>query len=297
MKFLVTGGAGFIGSNLVEALVRDRHEVVVIDNVHTGNVENLGNFDVDMIQNSVGNIDAKLDVDAIFHFGMPSSSPMYKKNPKLVGEVINDAIALFEFARQKNCKVVFASSSSLYNGLAPPHREDMQIKVTDYYTEARLGVERIAELYSKLYGVRSAAMRFFSVYGKNEASKGEYANIITQFLWKMKNNEPPLIFGNGAQTRDFTYVDDVVSACRIAMDKSDGFEIFNVGTGKMTSFNEVVNILNKLLGKSIKPQYKQNPIKNYVADTQADTTKAKEVLGFEAKTMLEEGAKKLLEFY
>ncbi len=297
MKTLVTGGAGFIGSNLVEALVRDRCEVVVMDNIHSGNVKNLGNLDVDIIQNSVGDIDASLDVSAIFHLGMPSSSPMYKKDPKLVGQVINDAIALFEFARQKNCKVVFASSSSLYNGLAPPHRENMAIKVTDYYTEARLGVERIAELYNKLYGVRSAAMRFFSVYGKNETAKGEYANIITQFLWKMKNNEAPLIFGDGSQTRDFTYVDDVVSACRIAMDKTTGFDIFNVGTGRMTSFNEVVNILNRVLGKKIKPQYKQNPIKNYVADTQADTTKAKKILGFEAKTTLEEGAKKLLEFY
>lgn len=297
MKTLVTGGAGFIGSNLVEALVRNGYEVIVMDNIHTGNVKNLESLDVDIIQSSVGNIDASLNVDAIFHLGMPSSSPMYKKDPKLVGQVINDAIALFEFARQKNCKVVFASSSSLYNGLSPPHREDMAIKVTDYYTEARLGVERIAELYNKLYGVRSAAMRLFSVYGKNETAKGEYANIITQFLWKMKNDEVPLIFGNGEQTRDFTYVGDVVNACRIAMDKKIEFDIFNVGTGKMTSFNEVVNILNKLLGKDIKPQYKQNPIKNYVPDTQADTTKAKKVLGFEAKTSLEEGAKKLLEFY
>ena len=110
----------------------------------------------------------------IYHLGIPSSSPMYKSNPLLVGEAINGMIAIMELAKRSGTrKVVFASSSSLYNGIPTPHREDASILVTDYYTEARLGIERVAELYNKLYGINYAALRFFSVYGPHERAKGD----------------------------------------------------------------------------------------------------------------------------
>lgn len=292
MKALVTGGAGFIGSNLVEAIVDD-FEVTILDNLQTGSLKNLEAVkDVRIIEKS-SNDCLSLDIkpDVIFHLGIPSSSPMYRKDPLIVGEAINGMISILELARRSgNAKVVFASSSSLYNGVPAPQREDAVIQVTDYYTEARLAMERLAELYRRLYAIDYAAMRFFSVYGPHEEAKGKYANIITQFFWEMKAGRSPLIFGDGSQTRDFTHVNDVVAALMLASKKGSG--IFNVGTGKAHSFNDVVSLLNSKLGSELKATYRQNPIKNYVMHTQADTTKAK-ALGFEAKVSLAEGIRRI----
>ncbi len=294
MKALVTGGAGFIGSNLVEALV-DSCEVTVLDSFHTGSMKNLEGIakGIKVIKGSCNDCLTKgLQPDVIYHLGIPSSSPMYKKNPMLVGEAVNGTVAIMELARQSGCKkVVLASSSSLYNGVTPPHREDAVIKVTDYYTEARLAIERIAELYYSLYDIDYAAMRFFSVYGPHEEAKGQYANMITQFLWGMRDGKAPVIFGDGTQTRDFTYVRDIVDALILASKKGTG--VFNVGTGKAYSFNYVVDLLNKKLGKELKSEYKENPIKNYVRHTLADTSKI-EGLGFRPKYSLEEGLDEIL---
>ena len=297
MSILVTGGAGFIGSNIVSAIV-DEHEVTVLDNLHTGNIDNLKDVksEIDLIEDSCGNIRSRMPdsgVDTIVHLGIPSSSPMYKENPLLVGSAINDAISVFEFARGVGAKVVFASSSSLYNGVPTPQREDAKIGVTDYYTEARLCIERIAELYHGLYGVNSIGLRFFSVYGPNERSKGIYANIVSQFLWEMQKGEIPVIYGDGEQTRDFVFVDDVVQACTLAM-KKDIFGVFNVGTGESHSFNDVVRILNSELGTEIEPQHIENPLKNYVGHTLADITRAGDVLGYMPEYSLERGIKELI---
>jgi UDP-glucose 4-epimerase len=289
MKALVTGGAGFIGSNLVEALVDD-YEVTVLDNLHTGSMDNLAEIhqDIRIIEGSCNDcLSFDLEPDVIFHLGIPSSSPMYKKNPMLVGEAINGMISIMELAKLSSCeKVVFASSSSLYNGIPAPHREDATIQVTDYYTEARLAIERIAELYNKLYDIDYVGLRFFSVYGPHEDAKKQYANMITQFMWEMKAGRAPVIFGDGMQTRDFTYVADILDALILASKKGTG--ILNAGTGISHTFNDVVDHLNAKLGTNISPIYKVNPIKNYVMHTKADTTKA-EALGFKAKYTLEKG--------
>jgi len=298
MKAVVTGGAGFIGSNLTGELLSLGHEVSVLDSFHTGSRDNLDGLDAQVIQAScreIGRLGLRCDV--VFHLGIPSSSPMYKRNPYLVGEAVNDMLAVLEYVRAENVKLVFASSSSLYNGLPPPHREDMQVKVTDYYTECRLTIERLAQLYALLYGVEAVALRFFSVYGPRERAKGQYANIVTQFLWDLKQGRQPVIYGDGTQTRDFTYVTDAVKACLLAAEKPFRFEVFNVGTGRSTSFNQVVLLLNKALGTEIKPKLVPNPIATYVPATQSDTTKAREKLGFTAQVMLEEGVKRLIANY
>jgi len=296
MSILVTGGAGFIGSHLVEALLADGEVVVVLDNMHTGNPDNLEGLQgsLKLIQagcNDIAGMD--LNPQRIYHLGIPSSSPMYKADPYLVGEALNGFISVLELARRSQARLVYASSSSLYSGLTPPHREDMTIQVTDYYTEARLAMERMAELYHKLYGVKSAGMRFFSVYGPREESKKQYANMVSQFLWQMRRGEEPVIFGDGEQTRDFVYVQDVVAALRLAM-QSDHHCILNVGSGRSHSFNEVIEMINVQLMVKIKPKYIENPIKNYVRDTLAYTSKCKEMLGFKAKISLEEGIRRLL---
>jgi len=296
---LVTGGAGFIGSNLVEELLDSGEEVTVLDNFSTGSLENLGGLSGSLRIVEADSMDIPdLDVnpDAIYHLGIPSSSPMYKSNPILVGKAINGAIEVFELAKKRGCKVVYASTSSLYGGLEPPHREDMEVLVTDYYTEARFCMERIAELYKKLSGVDSVGMRFFSVYGPRESAKKQYANIVTQFLWEMMAGKSPQIYGDGTQTRDFVYVKDVVRALRLAMD-SDYHGALNVGTGKSYSFNEVAEILRLKMGVEIRPEHVENPIENYVSYTLADTSKAERVLGFQARYGLELGIEGLIDYY
>lgn len=299
MSILVTGGAGFIGSNLVENLLASGEEVVVLDNMHTGsktNLEDLGGR-LRVVQASCNDIRGlDLSPEKIYHLGIPSSSPMYKKDPFLVGEAINGTTAIFELARRTSARVIYASSSSLYSGLNPPHREDMPIEVTDYYTEARLAIERIAELYKRLFNVDSIGMRFFSVYGPKERAKKQYANMVTQFLWEMQEGRSPVIFGDGSQTRDFIYVKDVTRALQLAMDSSY-HGVLNVGTGKAYSFNDLIKMLNQNFESAVEPKYTENPIKNYVQHTMADTSKCREILKFEAQCTLKEGIDKLVEYY
>jgi UDP-glucose 4-epimerase len=299
-KIIVTGGAGFIGTNLVRRLATN-NEVIVIDNMHTGSDKNIKDLvdagKVELLHEDVKNIN-KLErkVDLIFHMGFYSASPMYRNNPMLVSEVVGGMTALLEYCKNNNVNMVFSSTSSIYNEVKPPHKEDIIPGVTDFYTEARIYSERMAELYNKLFGVNVAAMRFFSVYGKYEKSKGEYANLVTQFLWNIKDGKKPVIYGNGEQRRDFVYVEDLIDALLLAS-KVKGFEVFNVGYGKNYSLNEMLSMLNKYLGTKAEPEYITMPVKNYVMETLADTSKAEKVLGFKAKTTLEEGIRIISEFY
>lgn len=300
MKILVTGALGFIGSNITERLVQDGHEVTALDNMHTGNEENISTVKdkIKIVKLNSGEI-SKIggSFDAIIHEGVYSSSPMYKENPLLTAKVLDEWISILEYVRKHdNCKLVFASSSSLYNGQPPPHKEDMEIKITDFYTEGRYSMERVAKLYNDFYGVKSVGLRYFSVYGPHEKFKGKFANLITQFLWDIKASKQPVILGDGNQTRDFIYVGDVVQANLSALNYPK-HDIFNVGTGKSTSLNDVVSLLNKKLGTSIKPKFEQNKIKNYVAHTQADVSKAQSLLKFKAGVSLEEGADKIIKYY
>ena len=295
MKFLVTGGAGFIGSNLVEELLKQNNEVIVLDDLSTGNIDNLKGLDVTFIKASCSTaLEQKIKgLDGIFHFGIPSSTPIYRNDRMVVSTAIGDFIKILELARREKCKIVLSSSSSVYNGNPTPWKEDMEIIPTDFYTEARYLMERLAKVYHDFYGVKTVVLRFFSVYGPKEDSKKNYANLVSQFLWKMKKNEQPTVYGDGSQTRDFVYVKDVARACIMAMGSKIDYDIFNVGVGKNYSIVQLVEVLNKKLGKNIKPAYVENPLKNYVDQNLADTTKTKRVLGFEAKISLEEGIDKI----
>lgn len=299
MKILVTGALGFIGSNLTERLIAEGHEVTALDNMHTGSESNLESVKdkVRVVKKDSGEVASLGEkFDAILHQGIYSSSPMYKENPHLTAKVMDEWLSMLEYARKNDCAIVYASSSSLYNRNKPPHREDMEIFATDFYTEGRYSMERLARIYSDFYGIKSVGLRYFSVYGPHERSKGRYANLVTQFLWDMKEGKRPLIFGDGTQTRDFISVDDVVEANLLAMEHKDT-DVFNVGTGKSTSLKEVVELLNRQLGTSIDADHKENPIKNYVQHTRADTSKAEDLLGFTAKTALEDGVKRLIGQY
>ena len=294
-RILITGGAGFIGSNLVESLYRD-NEVTVLDNLHTGKKSNIkdaiGNGVVFVKGDAKDVKKMKEDFDYIFHLGIYSASPMYRDNPSLVGEVIHGITDVLEYGKEYNTPIVFASTSSIYNGITPPQKENVIPGVTDYYTEARIACERLGELYAKLHELNVAAMRFFSVYGYNDIGKGVYSNLLTQFMSAMMKNEKPVIYGDGEQRRDFVFVSDVVDALQKASSVK-GFNVYNVGTGRSYSLNEAVERLQKITGSKIKPKYVRMPVKNYVMVTQADTSKAKREIGFSARVALDKGLKLL----
>lgn len=293
---LVTGGAGFIGSNLVKELVGD-NKIFVIDNLNTGNVINLDPF-MDKIQLQVLDTEDIFQVDfapdVIFHLGMYSSTPMYKENRNLVRKVVDGTTQMLEFAKRHNSRVVLASSSSIYNGHPVPQREDMIPMVTDFYTEARLIAERLTELYTKMFGIKAICLRFFSVYGPGERSKGRYANLVSQFMWDLQEGRNPVIYGDGKQTRDFIYVKDVVRACVLGAE-SDRTGIYNVGTGVSHSVNDMVEKLMRAMGKQAQPVHMETPVSNYVMHTQADMTRTESDLGFRAKYTLDDGIKQVLQ--
>ena len=292
---LVTGGAGFIGSNLLMELVEDS-KLFVIDNLNTGNVLNIDPY-MKKIQLQVLDTEDIFQVDfvpqVIFHLGMYSSTPMYKENRNLVRKVVDGTIQVLEFAKRHNSRLVLASSSSIYNGHRVPQREDMVPMVTDFYTEARLYAERMTELYTRMFGLRAVCLRFFSVYGPGEKSKGRYANLVSQFMWDIQEGRSPVIYGDGEQTRDFVYVKDVVRALVLAA-RSEEDGVFNVGTGKSYSVNEMLEKLMQALGKRVDPVHVETPIGNYVMHTEADTTRAQKKLGFRAKYTLDEGIREIV---
>ncbi|MDE1870469.1 MAG: NAD-dependent epimerase/dehydratase family protein [Candidatus Micrarchaeota archaeon] len=298
LNVVVTGGAGFIGSNLAERLAKDNN-VTIIDTLHSGSLEN-----IEAIKDKVTFIEARAgDIekfgkapDLIFHLGMYSSTPMYREDNMRVAEVVEDSVRLFRYAAEKKVKVVFASSSSIYNGHKMPYKEESFPFVTDFYTEARYFAERIAELYHSMEGLDAIGLRLFAVYGPHERAKKTFANLVSQFMWSLLEDKPPIVYGDGTQTRDFTYVDDIVDAFLLAT-KQSGYNVFNAGTSKNYTMNELVSKLNAAMGKNIPPKYIETPIKNYVTGTLADTTKSERVLGFKSTVTLDEGIERLLRYY
>ncbi|MFH0949080.1 MAG: SDR family NAD(P)-dependent oxidoreductase, partial [Candidatus Aenigmatarchaeota archaeon] len=226
MKILVTGGAGFIGSNLVRALVRADYDVIALDNFSLGTEKNLHNIKNNLrtVKGNILDSDLLLDltknVDIIFNQAAASSSPMFKKNLKEALSVnIDGFVNILNAAKENNVRrVIYASTSSVYGNANPPLREDMKIEPVNFYASSKLMNEHLAALYSIEYGLETVGFRYMSVYGPNEESKGIFANLVTQFLWAMQKNEQPVIYGDGSQSRDFTYVKDVVEANILAME-------------------------------------------------------------------------------
>lgn len=298
MKVIVTGGAGFIGSHIVKRLVSEGHEVTVIDNFNTGNLDNLREqkHKFKLIKGDSSEIRKLKQVDVVFHDGIYSSTPIYRADPSLIGKAINDFVTVIEFCRKNNSRLVFASSSSIYNGYAPPHREDMVPFIKDFYTEARYPMERLSDLYKQMYGLSYAALRYFSVYGEGEESKKGYANMVSQTIWKGILNKPLKIYGDGSQRRDLINVADVVEANMICgSNHIDG--VFNIGNGKSYSFKEIIDLVGQRLGKEIQVEHVPNPLKNYVDIVEADTTKMRKLLNFNPKVELNDGVDKAIGYY
>ncbi len=306
-RALVTGGAGFIGSNVVEELVARGVEVVVLDDLYLGSRDNLSAVedDIEFVEASVTDMEAVESAikgcDTVFHQAARSSAPMHKDEPYKGMEVnLGGFINVCEASRDADVeKIVYASTSSMYGSVEPPHVEDSGEVPTNRYTGSKMSRELYAKVYSQISDVQTTGLRYFSVYGPHERAKGKYANVVSQFLWKMMKGERPVIFGDGTQTRDFTYVADVVEANMLAAEQDSDIDgdYFNIGTGVETSFNQVVERLRDILGKDIEPEYVDNPIDNYVDRTKADISRARKRLGYEPSYSFSEGLEKTVEYY
>lgn len=302
MKILVTGGAGFIGSNIANKMSKQKDtSVVAMDDLSLGTPTNLLPS-VKFVKGSVRDYELTLEVtkgcDYIFHEAAKSSSPMFKDDPRK-GVEINTLgfMNVMESAKRNSVKkVIYASSSSIYNGLPVPFKES-QIPAPKTFYEASFHCrETLAKSYYLENDVSSIGLRYFSVYGPNEKHKGKFANNISQFIWSIKSGESPVLYGDGRQTRDFVYVDDVVEANSLSLRSEEKeFGIYNVGTGVATSFSKIVEIINENLGTCIEASYVDIPIKNYVLETKADISLAKSELGYDPKwRAVEDGIKMLI---
>ncbi|MCQ4334119.1 NAD-dependent epimerase/dehydratase family protein [Natronomonas sp. F2-12] len=300
-RVLVTGGAGFIGSNIANHLA-ESNDVVALDNGYLGTPENLEDA-VEFVDASVLDADLPTAVDVVFHLAALSSYAMHEDDPCRGARVnVEGFVNVVEQARRDGCEtVVYASTSSIYGSRTDPSPEDMAVSVNTGYEASKMARERYGEYFSNHYDMSMAGLRFFSVYqgyGGAEAHKGEYANVIAQFADDIANGEPPVLYGDGTQTRDFTHVDDIVRGLELAAEHElDG--VYNLGTGERYSFNEVVELLNDELGRNIGPEYVDNPIPEsvYVHDTCADPSKIYEVTGWEPEISFEEGIKRVCSAY
>ena len=300
-RVLVTGGAGFIGSNLANHLAPD-NEVIALDDGYLGTPENLDDG-VEFVDASVLDDDVPVDVDVVFHLAALSSLQMHEDDPQRGARVnVEGFVNTVEQARQEGCEtVVYATTSSIYGSRTEPSPEDMPVGVNTGYEASKLARERYGEYYANYHDMNVAGLRFFSVYqgyGGAEEHKGEYANVIAQFADDMASGDPPVLYGDGEQTRDFTHVEDIVRGIETTADHGlTG--IYNLGTGDAYSFNTVVNLLNDELGTDIDPEYVENPIPEdvYVHDTCADISKINDATGWEPRIGFEEGIERVCAQY
>jgi UDP-glucose 4-epimerase len=187
----------------------------------------------------------------------------------------------------------------MYGSVEPPHREDMGEEPTNLYAASKMTRELYATVYAKQTDIDFTGLRYFSVYGPHEKAKGEYANVITQFMWKMMDGEQPVIWGDGTQSRDFTFVKDIARANIAAAERKEetNGEYFNIGTGRDIDFNTLVEKLNQTLGTGIEPEHIEHPRDNPVMTTKADNSRAREMLEWEPQVSFEEGLRKTYDYY
>jgi UDP-glucose 4-epimerase len=287
MKYIVTGGAGFIGSHVVEAIAGS-HEVVVIDNFSSGKPENLIGLpdNIRVIQGSITNLpllkDAFRGADGIFHMAAIASVASSVDDP-LSTHTTNITGTLNVLLAARICevkKVVFASSSAVY-GDEPtlPKREDMLPVPLSPYSVSKLAGEYYCKVFSELFGVKTISLRYFNVFGPRQDPLSEYAAVIPNFIIRLLDHQPPLIFGDGKQTRDFIYVKDVVQANILAM-QSSATGIFNIGSGKSIDLNTLARTVAEVMKVNLSPSY-ENPRSGDIRNSVSDITAAKKAFGYQ----------------
>jgi len=306
MHFLVTGGAGFIGSHIVDALVKNGDKVKVIDDFSSGVRENLEDS-IGKIELIEGDIRDKAlvnkaieDVDYVLHQAALRSVPKSLENPELYNDVnINGTLNILTAAKASGVKrVVAASSSSIYGETDRlPEKEDFYPLLISPYALTKLAAEYYSRIFSQIYGLETVNLRYFNVFGPRQSLENQYAVVIPKFITCMLKDEAPPVHGDGKQTRDFSYIENVVHA-NIKSATAPGIkcEVFNIACGKAYSVLDIVKYVNKILKKTIEP--KLGPVRQGdVKHTLADITKARKLINFEPKIGFKEGLIKTIDYF
>jgi UDP-glucose 4-epimerase len=298
-KVLITGGAGFIGSHIAEGLYGD-NDVIVLDDLSTGRRGNLSTFG-DGINFREGSIldadtlrDLMKDVDFVFHEAALPSVERSVKDPRTTNQMnLSGTLNVLEAARKNNVeKVVYASSSSVY-GASPtlPKVEDMKPEPLSPYGVSKLAGEHYCRIYHEVFELRTTSLRYFNVYGPRQDPDSDYAAVVPRFVTWATSGEKLVIFSDGDQMRDFTYVSDTVEANLLAADKKscDG-EVLNIACGSTTTINDLAQMVFELTGENTGIEYAP-PRPGEIRDSWADISKAEKMLGFEPKFSMKEGLK------
>lgn len=304
---LVTGGAGFIGSHVAAALAASGARVRVIDDLSTGHRENIDEIggNVDFIEASLADEDAVQraleDVEFVFHQAAIPSVPRSITNPKATHVACVDAtFSLLLAARDRGVKrFVYAASSSVYGDQPTlPKTEDMPPDPLSPYAVAKLVGEYYCRVFTRAYNLETVVLRYFNVFGPRQDPSSQYSGVISRFIAALLNDQRPVIFGDGEQSRDFTYVANVVNANLNAAETTTGIgQVINVANGERTTLNEVLEILKKLTGRSGVQAEFQDRRAGDVLHSLADNTRAKEMLGYKTLVGLEEGLKLTIDWW
>jgi UDP-glucose 4-epimerase len=309
-KMAVTGGAGFIGSNLAEYLLKREFSVVVVDNLSTGREENLAGWTggagnrFEFVRIDINETDklrkAFTDVSRVFHLAaIPSVFRSIEDPAATQSSNINGTLSVLTAARDSGVRRVIAASSSSVYGDDPnlPKQEDRMGRCLSPYALSKCVTEEYCRLFYTLYGLETVSLRYFNVFGPRQDPNSEYSAVIPRFSTRMLAGNPPIVYGDGEQTRDFTFIANVVDAnWKAATEPNAVGEAFNIGCGDQTSLNRLIRKLNEILGSRLDPIY-EPARKGDVRHSVADIGKAAKMLGFEPKTSLEAGLRQVLDWY
>ncbi|MCK6541068.1 SDR family oxidoreductase [bacterium] len=306
MKYLVTGGAGFIGSNIVEGLVKRGDSVRVLDNFSTGKRSNLLPFleQIELIEGDIRSYhivrEAVSEIDVVLHQAALPSVPRSIRDPITTNEVnVAGTLNILDAAKEAKVKrVVFASSSSVYgdNPELPKH-EGLQVNPLSPYAVSKLGGEYYCKVFSQLYGLETVCLRYFNVFGPKQDPDSQYSAVIPIFIAAIVNDKQPLIYGDGNQSRDFTFVANVVQANILAatIDCPSGIAV-NCACHEQTTLNQLVKAINEILGKDIAPLYHPERAGD-IKHSFADISSAEKELGFKPAVNFEAGLKQTIEWF
>jgi UDP-glucose 4-epimerase len=305
-RFLITGGAGFIGANLVHALVGRGASVRILDDFSTGRAENLRGVE-DRIEILRGDIRdpavvarAVRGVEVILHQAALNSNPRSIKEPGPTNAVnVAGTLLLLEAARGAGVRrVVYASSSSVY-GDTPglPKTEEMPLSPKAPYGVSKLAAESYCRVFTQVYGLETVSLRYFNVFGPRQHPDSEYAAVIPRFLRRMLAGKPPVIFGDGEQSRDFTAVENVMAANLLAAETAQGIgEVFNIACGQTSTLNQIAAWLNRLLGADLTPTYESARPAD-IRHSYASIQKAEAILGYRPILEVQEGLRRTIEWF
>ncbi len=306
MKCLVTGAAGFIGSNIAEALVKRGDQVRVLDNFSTGIKENLASFEkhIELVTGDIRNVDdvakAVKGIDVIFHEGALRSVERSVDNPLATNDVnITGTLNLLMGARKAGVKrLVYASSSSVYgDNKKYPQSETFRPSPVSPYAVAKLTAEQYCVVFAKTFGLETVALRYFNVFGPRQHPESQYATVIPKFMQSAYRGEPLQVHWDGKQSRDFTYIENVIQANFIAAVKPGiSGEVFNIARGENYSLLDIIRALEKIVGRKL--QREHFPMRTGdVRKTYADIRKAKKLMGYSPRIGLAEGLAKTWEWF